>query len=200
MQKIDVPHDHEIIKALDNWRESIDLELALVNSDSTRHDYDSTLNKEEIMKELSEDYLIETIIPNENKHDFGKTNLVDLNITSDSHKNVSDVFETHMQFDNMKFDRVSGAFWYPPNGYMGWHSNADHDAYRLYATWSEKGLNSFFRYRDPVTGEVVTSWDKKGWTFRMFNCTAEQKVWHCVYSGGSRISLGFWYDRIPTSV
>ena len=198
MQKIDVPVDHVLIKELDAWRESLDLENCLMND--SIHDYNGAIDKKEIMKQLSKEYLEEVVIPNEGNYDFGKTNLVDLNFQSASHSNIYESFSKYMTFDGFKLENPSGAFWYPKNGYMGWHSNADHDAYRLYAAWSEKGHQSFFRFRDPKTGNITTSWDKKGWTFRLFNCTSDEKVWHCVYSGGSRISLGFWYERIPTSV
>jgi hypothetical protein len=80
---------------------------------------------------------------------------------------------------------ISGRIWYPKNGYMGWHTNGDHPGYRLYASWSEEGNKSFFRYQE--NGETVTSYDKQGWNYRLFKVP----FWHCVYSETNRISLGF---------
>ena len=76
--------------------------------------------------------------------------------------------------------------WYPPNGYIGWH--IDDDGGRLYSTWAEG--KSFFRYRHPHTGEVVTSWDKPNqWFFRIFAFDKENPLWHCVKADDLRISI-----------
>lgn len=78
--------------------------------------------------------------------------------------------------------------WYPPKGYLGWH--IDDDGGRFYSTWAEG--ESFFRYRHPDTGEIVTSWDKpKQWTFRIFTFDKNRPLWHCVYAKDLRISIGY---------
>lgn len=86
---------------------------------------------------------------------------------------------------------LSGRIWYPPGGYMGWHTNSNSVGYRLYCSHSEEEDSSFFRFLDPISNEVVTSWDKKGWNFRMFHVTKENSFWHCVYSETDRISIGY---------
>ena len=78
--------------------------------------------------------------------------------------------------------------WYPPNGYIGWH--IDEKGGRIYSTWAEG--KSFFRYRNPHTGEIITSWDKPNqWTFRIFRFDAEHPMWHCVGAEDLRISVGY---------
>ena len=78
--------------------------------------------------------------------------------------------------------------WYPEGGYLGWHT--DDVGGRLYATWAEG--KSFFRYQDPITKEIITSWDKpKQWTFRIFTFDEENPLWHCVGAEDVRISVGY---------
>ena len=81
--------------------------------------------------------------------------------------------------------------WYPPNGYIGWH--IDGNGGRLYSTWAEG--KSFFRYRCPETGEIVTSWDKPNqWLFRIFKFDKEKPLWHCVCAEDLRISIGYKFE------
>jgi hypothetical protein len=83
--------------------------------------------------------------------------------------------------------------WYPPNGgYLGWHIDLTGD--RIYSAWAEG--ESFFRYRDPETGEVITSWDKpKQWSFRIFTFDEKNPMWHCVYAKDLRVSIGYRFIR-----
>lgn len=79
--------------------------------------------------------------------------------------------------------------WYPEKGgYLGWHIDDVGD--RIYSTWADG--ESFFRYRDPMTGEMVTSYDKpQQWNFRIFKFSNENPLWHCVYAKDTRISIGY---------
>ena len=78
--------------------------------------------------------------------------------------------------------------WYPPDGYLGWHT--DTPGGRIYSTWSDG--ESFFRYRDPETKEIITSYDKPDqWSFRIFKFSEENPIWHCVHAKDTRISVGF---------
>ena len=88
--------------------------------------------------------------------------------------------------------KMSGRFaYFGPSAYMSWHTNSDTPGHRLYITYAEEENKSFFRYRDLVTEEIITSYDAKGWIARMFPVTKENPYWHCVYSDTYRISLGF---------
>ena len=84
----------------------------------------------------------------------------------------------------------SGRNWYPPNGYMGWHTNANVQGFRLYCSHATAPRQSYFRYLDPVTQKIETSWDSAGWNFRCFRTDLEP-LWHCVYSEIDRISFGY---------
>lgn len=84
----------------------------------------------------------------------------------------------------------SGHFWYPPGGYMGWHTNAAAPDWRLYIAYAEEPDRSFFRYRDPKTSEIVTAMDR-GWSVRLFHANSDNPLWHAVYSETNRFSLGY---------
>ena len=96
-----------------------------------------------------------------------------------------------------KLVKKSGGFWYKPNYYMGWHNNHGRKGTRLYLTYSDSNGKSFFRYRDNKTGDVVTTYDQKGWTIRMFDITDEPGnfYWHSVYSRCNRFSFGFNIEK-----
>jgi len=85
---------------------------------------------------------------------------------------------------------TSGHFWYPPGGYMGWHTNSDSPGWRLYVTHAEEPGSSFFRYRDPESGRIVTSMDER-WDVRLFRVSVGLPLWHAVYSETHRYSFGY---------
>ena len=79
----------------------------------------------------------------------------------------------------------SGYFIYPPDGYMGWHTNSDRPGRRIYASWSETGDSGMLWWRD---GRVVVDKDEQGWNIRTF----VTPCWHAVWSKCWRVSIGFW--------
>jgi hypothetical protein len=85
---------------------------------------------------------------------------------------------------------VSGHLFYPPGAYLGWHTNVRVPGWRAYLTYAEEPERSFFRYRDPTDGEVVTSWDT-GWDLRVFWVDPLRPLWHAVYSDTNRFSFGY---------
>lgn len=112
-----------------------------------------------------------------------------------------------LKFNNIKFDYLgvylatifkgkivgyglSGRIWYPNNGYMGWHTNNDNQGYKLYCSFARESDKSFFRYQHPISKEIITSWDKQGWNFRIFKIQKEL-LWHSVYSETDRFSIGY---------
>ncbi|HWR72224.1 MAG TPA: hypothetical protein VN604_03560 [Nitrospirota bacterium] len=84
----------------------------------------------------------------------------------------------------------SGHFWYPSGSYMGWHTNSGVPGWRVYINYAEEEGKSFFRYRDSMTSEITTLMDKE-WNMRIFRITSENPLWHAVYSGTNRFSLGY---------
>jgi len=92
--------------------------------------------------------------------------------------------------------RSSGHFWYPPGGYMGWHTNLKTPGWRMYINYCEESGKSFFRYRDPDSGNIVTTTDKQ-WNFRLFRITSEKPLWHAIYSDTNRFSIGYKIVQVP---
>lgn len=83
-----------------------------------------------------------------------------------------------------------GHFWYPPTSYMGWHTNSNAPGWRMYVTYCDEAGKSYFRYRDPRTHEIVTSHDRT-WTVRLFKVSADDLMWHSIYSDTNRYSFGY---------
>ena len=85
---------------------------------------------------------------------------------------------------------ISGHFYYPNKGYMGWHTNWNQPNKRLYITYASEDKISFFRYFK--NGEIVTCYDNKGITIREFDIPEPPNYfWHCVGSECDRYSFGF---------
>ena len=84
----------------------------------------------------------------------------------------------------------SGQYWYPHGGYMGWHTNNRYPGWRLYVSYAEDPGKSFFRYRRPEDGRIVTSLDT-GWNVRLFEVDPARPLWHAVYSETNRFSFGY---------
>jgi hypothetical protein len=88
---------------------------------------------------------------------------------------------------------AAGQWWYPPGTYFGWHTNHGYPGWRLYLSHAEEENRSFFRYRDPRSGEVVTSLDGR-WHLRLFEVSSDRPLWHSIHSDTHRFSIG-WFVR-----
>lgn len=95
-------------------------------------------------------------------------------------------------FPNSVLRSVSGRFYYPPQGFMGWHTNSNFEGWRVYASWAEEAKKSYFRYYAKNT--MHTEWEDKGWNFRAFQVHKSNLYWHCVYTDTNRYSFGFRFD------
>lgn len=84
----------------------------------------------------------------------------------------------------------SGHLWYRAGTALGWHTNTRVPGWRAYLTWVAEPSRSFFRFRDPEDGSVVTSWDT-GLDLRLFHVSATEPFWHCVWAGTDRHSFGY---------
>ena len=84
--------------------------------------------------------------------------------------------------------------YYPPGGFVGWHTNFDANAYQILFTWSETG-DGYFRYYDKQKDEIVTIQDVPGWQCRHFYFGAGHEedlhCWHSAYAGCQRITLAY---------
>lgn len=96
----------------------------------------------------------------------------------------------------------AGHWWYPPGTHLGWHTNERFPGWRLYLSHSESPGDSFFRYRDPQSGEIVTSLDGD-WDLRLFEVATDRLLWHAIASHTHRYSIGWilhpWSLRAATS-
>ena len=94
---------------------------------------------------------------------------------------------------------LRGTFYYPPTGYMGWHTNCATPGERFYITWASEDKKSFFRYYDYEKDEIITDYDDKGLTVRQFKVPeSEPYFWHCVGSECDRFSFGYMIDSSVT--
>ena len=84
--------------------------------------------------------------------------------------------------------------YYPPGGYVGWHTNWDANAYQILFTWSLDG-SGYFRYYNKQTDEIVTIPDVAGWQCRHYYFGAKEEpehhCWHSAYTDCDRITLAY---------
>jgi hypothetical protein len=78
---------------------------------------------------------------------------------------------------------------YAKNSGIDWHTNSDNVGKRIYIIFTVKP--GIFRYKDPITGEIIDDMDYVGWTQREFIVDKTNLLWHCVYSPGIRFAYGF---------
>ena len=86
--------------------------------------------------------------------------------------------------------------YYPENGYIGWHHNANAGGYNVIFTYSDTGSGYFEEY-DIETGKYIKHQDIIGWSaktgyFGSFNDNEFKKVWHCAANPkGHRITVSY---------
>lgn len=86
------------------------------------------------------------------------------------------------------------ALFYPPKGFVGWHTNWNNVGTQILVTWSETG-EGYFRYYDNDKGEVVTLQDTPGWSAHThrFGPPGPDECWHAAYTDCPRITLAYRY-------
>ena len=90
---------------------------------------------------------------------------------------------------------LSGRAIYLRGAHMGWHSNHSRSDGRIYCSWSEQPDTNYFRYQDPLSGELVTLWERPGWNVKSFTIPPDSsRFWHCIGANSLRVSLGFRYN------
>ena len=195
----DLVKGHFVVLDLDSYEEFIqDLEAAknfLIEhrSQLNTSEYDARLPKAEIERRLSLDHLQSIQDREQNRFVCGS----DMNLIRFSRirfreltLKLATTLESLLEPRRKMRLFQSGRNWYPRNGYMGWHTNANVQGFRLYCTHAPSSRQSYFRYFDPVTQKIETSWDTAGWNFKCFRTDLEP-LWHCVYSETDRISFGY---------
>jgi len=88
--------------------------------------------------------------------------------------------------------------YYPPGGFVGWHTNWNANAYQILFTWSRTG-DGYFKYRNQATGDIVTIQDKPGWQARHYYFGKQDEIdyhcWHAAYAGCDRITLAYKFEN-----
>jgi hypothetical protein len=84
--------------------------------------------------------------------------------------------------------------YYPPGGFVGWHTNWNAHAYQVLFTWSRTG-EGYFRYYDIQKDEVVTIPDVPGWQCRWYyfgkKNEPEHHCWHAAYTKCDRLTIAY---------
>ena len=82
--------------------------------------------------------------------------------------------------------------YYPPDGYIGWHNNANAPGYNILFTYSETGEGDF-RYIHPQTNELVIMPDKKGWSCKVgyYDAIDGRPLWHAAWTGCNRLNWAY---------
>jgi hypothetical protein len=88
--------------------------------------------------------------------------------------------------------------YYPPGGFVGWHTNWNANCYQILFTWSKTG-NGYFKYYDKQKDEIVTIQDVPGWQCRHFyfgrKDEPDHHCWHAAYAGEPRITLAYKFTN-----
>lgn len=88
--------------------------------------------------------------------------------------------------------------YYPPGGFVGWHTNWNANAYQILFTWSRDG-NGYFKYYDKAKDKIITIQDKPGWQCRHYyfgrKDEEDHHCWHSAYAGGERITLAYKFEN-----
>lgn len=87
--------------------------------------------------------------------------------------------------------------YYPPGGFMGWHTNHNAIGYNILLTYNPDGEGGFFRWYDSVKDEIKTLPDPKGWSCKVGyygGYTEREKgnmIYHCCGNTVKRLTLGY---------
>lgn len=174
----------KIINPFAEWFFSIDRKLIKLKGEGDTNDYHT-----------SEDYLNSI---NKEKHigfpesTYGQ-DLTMVESTPESFREIIVKFDSDLNaFFGAKFCAVK--MYYPEGGYMGWHTNWNCPGYNILLSYNKEG-KGYFRYKDPVTQEIVTQYDKSGWQAKVgyFGKKEESDkvVWHCARSHSERLTFGY---------
>ena len=89
--------------------------------------------------------------------------------------------------------------YYPPGGFVGWHTNQNNSGHQFIFSWSEKG-DGYFQYYDKQKKEIIKLPDKAGWQARHFHFGQDEPdhCWHSAYTNVPRITICLlfrWWDK-----
>lgn len=89
--------------------------------------------------------------------------------------------------------------YYPPGGFVGWHTNQNNSGYQFILSWSEKG-DGYFQYYDKQQKQIIRLQDQTGWNARYYHFAQEEEnhCWHSAYTNVPRITVCLlfrWWDK-----
>lgn len=147
----------------------------------------------------SEEHLREMLARDPDKHKGYPEDAYSFQIKPAAEKNP-EAFEEFMVRTKYNLPMLLGAHsnalvsYYPPGGFVSWHTNWDAHAYQVLFTWSETG-DGYFRYYDVQKDEIVHIPDVAGWQCRHYyfgrQDEPEHHCWHAAYTDCPRFTLAF---------
>jgi len=188
-----------IIESLDYIKnELLHKEILVSNKTALMHPEDGVFDGE---KYLSEEYLIKHM--NDPNHkgfpvEHFSCPVSHLEKNDSSYKNLRNY--TLMDFTIKTGANKNAVFlYYPPGGFVGWHTNQNNSGYQFIFSWSERG-DGYFQYYDKQKKEIVKLPDKSGWQARYYHFGKDEPdhCWHSAYTNVPRITICVlfrWWDK-----
>lgn len=117
----------------------------------------------------------------------------------DSNLEKIDDYARHEFIADLGANSSAVFLYYPPGGFVGWHTNQNNSGYQFIFSWSEKG-DGYFQYYDKQKEEIVRLPDKSGWQARYYHFGKDEPdhCWHSAYTNVPRITvcvLFRWHDK-----
>jgi len=158
---------------------------------------------EEWEKFCKEEYMHEMIAKGDEHQGFPETGF-GFQVAQGA-KQRPDVFEPLKKWTKtelpMRFGARSNSLtsYYPPNGFVGWHTNWNASAYQLILTWSESG-DGYFSYYDRKSDTIITEPDVAGWQGRWYRFGRKDEpqhhCWHTAWTNCPRFTLAFKFPYV----
>jgi len=201
MKLLDCTYNPEVEKILKDIQEIVycNTDKIFVNGERDKNDFHTEKEYLDIMlsKDENKDHegfpeiVYGTSLINREMKSY-ENNIFEYNVPEELYNNCVTKMSELCSYLGARNDAVM--MYYPENGFMGWHHNANAPGYNILLSHSEDG-DGYFRYRDPITHEIVTMPDKKGWTIKVgyygsFEET-DKIYWHCARTKKPRLTLGF---------
>ena len=88
---------------------------------------------------------------------------------------------------------------YPPGGFVGWHTNQNNSGYQFIFSYSENG-DGYFQHYDQQAKKIIVTKDQPGWRchYHHFGKEPEDHCWHSAYTNEPRITICVlfrWWDK-----
>jgi hypothetical protein len=84
--------------------------------------------------------------------------------------------------------------YYPKEGFLGWHNNANAPGYNIIMSYTENG-GGYFEYEHPISKEIVRLQDPGGWTIKVGyfggHDEPDQVFWHAAKTDEPRLTLAY---------